>query len=150
MLNPLKPKYFPLYWDMAYAAAKQSVATRHQVGAVVVLPSGMISIGWNGMPANMENDCEFPHYTFERGHHLKTKPEVIHAERNAIDKMTRQGVPTEGAILFVTRSPCFECAKALHGLGLAAIYYAEPHDCTQGLLLLEKTGTPVFAKIPEI
>lgn len=146
MLNPLKPKYFPLYWRMAFAAAEESVATRHKVGAVVVLPSGMISIGWNGMPAKLENECEFPHYTLERGHHQKTKPEVIHAERNAIDKMTREGVSTNGAILFVTRSPCFECAKALHGLGLSAIYYAEPHDCLKGLALLEKTGTPVYAK----
>lgn len=137
MIDPFKPKYHDLYWKMAHAAAEQSVARRHKVGAILVTPTGMISVGWNAMPAGMDNDCEYWDETLDR---YKTKPEVIHAERNAIDKMTRQGVPTAGSVLFVTRSPCFECAKALHGLGLKAIHYDELHDCTQGFQLLQNAG----------
>lgn len=147
MLNPLKSKYHPLYWHMALSAAEQSVSTRHKVGAIVVTPTGMISVGWNGMPSGLNNECESTWVRCDEhpdGIRPKTNPEVIHAERNAIDKMTRQGVPTQGSILFVTRSPCFECAKALHGLGLKAIHYMEQHDCTAGLKLLKDTGTPVI------
>ena len=137
VLDPLKVKYFDLYWDIAYAAARQSLADRRKVGAAVVTPSGMISIGWNGMPAGFTNQCEVNN---------KTKPEVIHAERNAIDKMTRQGVSTYGSILFVTTSPCFECAKAIHGLGLKAVYYDEFYHCTSGIDLLKLSGVPTFQK----
>jgi dCMP deaminase len=131
---------------MVEAAAAQSVATRHKVGAIVVTPTGMISVGWNGMPAGMDNCCERSSvHTFDadgniNGLRPKTNPEVIHAERNAIDKMTRQGVPTTGSLLFVSRAPCFECAKALHGLGLAGILYQEDHDDMRGVELLRATG----------
>lgn len=143
MIDPYKEKYFPLYWDMVEAAAAQSVATRHQVGAIVVTPTGMISVGWNGMPAGLPNECESTMtrslYTGEE--RPKTNPEVIHAERNAIDKMTRQGVPTSGSVLFVSRAPCFECGKALHGLGLKYVLYQEDHDDMRGVELLRATGT---------
>ena len=149
MIQPLKHKYHQLYWDIAYAAAEQSVATRHKVGAVVVTPKGMISLGWNGMPAGLSNQCEDtvvydPILGEDRP---KTNQEVIHAERNAIDKMTRQGVPTAGAFLFITRSPCFECAKAIHGLGFAHIIYDEEHDCYEGVNLLRSTGNLVTQRM---
>jgi dCMP deaminase len=146
MINPHKTKYFPLYWSMVEAAAAQSVATRHKVGAVVVTPTGMLSIGWNGTPPGMPNDCENgpPVIDYENGGtRYKTNPEVIHAERNAIDKMTRQGVPTQGSVLFVSRAPCFECAKALHGLGLKAVFYLEEHDDMSGVEMLQKLGIKV-------
>lgn len=143
MIDPHKPKYHPLYWSMVEAAAAQSVATRHKVGAIVVTPTGMISVGWNGMPAGLGNNCEthmVPDEACLGKLRPKTNPEVIHAERNAIDKMTRQGVPTAGSVLFVSRAPCFECAKAIHGLGLAGIFYQEDHDDMRGVELLKKTG----------
>ena len=148
MIDPHKTKYHPLYWSMVQAAADQTVATRHQVGAIVVTPTGMISVGWNGMPSGMSNDCEGKPVMVheERKFRPKTKPEVIHAERNAIDKMTRQGVPTQGSILFVSRAPCFECAKAIHGLGLAGIFYEEDHDDMTGVDLLKRTGNYVCRK----
>jgi len=150
-INPHKPKYFPMYWQVVEAAANQSVATRHKVGAVVVTASGMLSIGFNGMPSGMDNCCEStlvwdevsPGVTQQRP---KTNPEVIHAERNAIDKMTREGVSTQGSILFVSRAPCFECAKAIHGLGLAGIFYEEDHDDMTGVDLLKRTGNYVCRK----
>jgi dCMP deaminase len=150
MINPHKTKYFPLYWSMVEAAAAQSVATRHKVGAIVVTPTGMISVGWNGTPAGMDNNCE-SHLVEDENNpgkvRWKTNPVTLHAERNAIDKMTRQGVPTQGSILFVSRAPCFECAKALHGLGLRAIYYREQHDDMRGVEMLRDTGTPVIQHV---
>ena len=138
MLNPHKFKYNELYWDIAYAASLQSVANRRKVGAVVVTPTGMMSIGWNGTPVGFSNGCEDA-----TG---KTIPEVIHAERNAIDKMTRQGVPVQGSLLFVTTAPCFECAKAIHGLGFQAVIYDETYHNKLGIELLEQAGVPVFAR----
>lgn len=143
MIDPHKEKYHDMYWDLAHQAAKQSVAELRKVGAILVTPTGMISPGWNGMPAGFENGCE---YWDEAGGGPVTKPEVIHAERNAIDKMTRQGIPTEGSLLFVTCAPCFECAKAIHGLGFKAIYYEAPYRCDAGLELLRRAGVPVIAR----
>lgn len=143
-LNPLKPKYHALYWEIAYAAAQQSVATRHQVGAVVVMPTGMISVGWNGMPAGLPNECESTYVRCDAhpdGVRPKTNPEVIHAEQNALDKMARQGVPTQGSVLFVTRAPCLQCAKSMVNLGLAAVVYDREHDDLSGVALLNNTGT---------
>lgn len=146
-IDPLKEKYWPLYWDMAYLAARQSVATRHQVGAVVVTPSGMISVGWNAMPAGMSNGCEKYQFVPEEGEYrMKTKPEVIHAERNAINKMTNQGISTQGAMLFVTRSPCPECCKAIYDLGFKTILFDELHDDTSGFRLLRKTGNLILKR----
>ena len=142
MQQPLKSKYHDLYWDMAYAASRQSVAKRLQVGCVIVTPSGLVAPGWNGMPASMDNCCEVEVYT-ETGVELMTKPELIHAERNAIDKLSRQGVAIEGSILFVTHSPCLECAKSIHGLGFAHIYYDFEYRDTAGIEFFRKMRIPV-------
>jgi dCMP deaminase len=144
-MNAHKDKYHDLYWDMAHSAAKQSQATRRKVGAVIVAPTGMISIGWNGMPAGFDNECEVTLQGGTTGHlrpTKETKPEVIHVERNAIDKMTNEGVPIKGSILFVTLSPCLECAKSIHGLGFKHIYYREAYRCTQGVDFLKKANVP--------
>lgn len=137
-INPHKPKYFDLYWDIAHSAAKQSVCTRRQVGACLVTPTGMISIGWNGTPPGLPNVCEDAQGA--------SQPYVIHAERNAIDKMTRQGISTYGSILFVTTAPCYHCALAIHGLGLKTVYYDESYRYEDGVDLLISTGTPVYRK----
>lgn len=142
MINPHKPKYFNLYWQIAEAAAQQSTAIRSKVGAVIVAPTGMLSIGFNGTPSGFDNTCEHENSTGS----LTTKSEVIHAERNAIDKMTRQGVSTEGSLLFVTMSPCFECAKSLIGLGFAGIYYDTTYRDTAGLQLLHRAKAPVYQR----
>ena len=146
-LNPHKPKFDPFYWAIVEAAAAQSVATRHKVGALVVTPSGMMSSGWNGKPVGMDNACETTLVEDEDNPgkvRWKTDPSVLHAEVNAIMKMTREGVSTKGSVLFVSRAPCFECAKALHGLGLKTVYYMENHDDMRGVDLLRNTGTPVI------
>ena len=149
MIFPHLKKYFPLYWEIANTAAKQSVCTRHKVGAVVVTPVGMISVGFNGTPSGYHtNECETDEWVnnnapLQRSRRRKTDPAVIHAERNAIDKMTRQGVSTHGCLLFVTRAPCFECSKAICGLGFSRIYYQNLHDDMSGIDLLQKLGIHV-------
>jgi len=137
MLYPQRNKYHALYWDIAIAASQSSEARKAKVGAVIVTATGMFSVGWNGMPSGMDNDCE---YYNEELICWKTKSEVIHAERNALDKMARQGVPAEGSIIFVTRAPCIQCAKSILGLGLKAVYYLEPHSDMSGVRLLENVG----------
>ena len=152
MIDPHKTKYHPLYWSMVEAAAAQSVATRAQVGAIVVTPTGMISVGWNGSPPGLDNECEYTHrpngsndQTFRK----KTKPETIHAERNALDKMARQGVPVAGSVLFVSHAPCIECAKSIHGLGFRAVYYRQPYKNDDGVKLLEAIGVPIHQVFKE-
>ena len=148
-LDPHKLKYHGMYWEMVASAARQSVSLRHKVGAVLVTSTGMVSIGWNGMPPGLPNTCEstlVPDVSSPTGYRPKTNPEVLHAERNAIDKMTRQGVPAEGAVLFVTRAPCIECAKTLCTLGLKEIWYDEKHDDMRGVKLLRTMGVPVHQR----
>ena len=137
MLDPHKSKFHMLYWDIAIAASNCSVAKKAKVGAAVVTATGMISVGYNGMPAGMDNDCE---YYDKKLQCWKTKPEVIHAERNALDKMARQGVSAEGSIIFVTRVPCIQCAKSILGLGIKAVYYLDSHRDMSGAELLKRSG----------
>ena len=135
MYDPLKEKYHQLYWDIAYDAAKQSVSTKRKVGAIIVTPSGMLSVGWNGTPAGFDNACEDDNNF--------TKPEVIHAERNALDKMHQQGVSVHGSILFVTCMPCLECAKAIHNTGLRAVHY-DQQKRNNGLAFLRGAGIKCY------
>lgn len=146
-MNPLLPKYDELYMGTAIWAAQRSTSTVKKVGAVLVLPSGMLSLGWNGTPAGFDNCCEdhsqtkVDELTGEIRH--PTKPEVIHAERNAIDKLTRQGVSTYGAVLYVTLAPCFECAKAMVNLGIEKVVYLDEYKSRKGKVLLRKAGIKV-------
>ncbi len=145
-LNPQKKKYHKFYMSLAEMAAKQSVAVRRKVGAVLVLPTGLISTGWNGMPAGMDNCCE---YYCEKTNHkhlpnLETKPEVVHAEMNALDKLTQQGISAEGAILFVTTVPCINCAEELLKTGIKAVYYKDVQASSAGPDKLNDNGVPTF------
>jgi dCMP deaminase len=148
-LEPLKVKYHSFYWEIVAAAARQTTAKRHQVGSLIITPSGMLSPGWNGMPSGMTNECEstwVPQDSPLRGMRPKTNPEVIHSERNAIDKMTREGVSTKGAMLLISRAPCFECAKAIQGLGFYQVIYLEDHDDMTGVYLLNNLGIPCCSR----
>jgi dCMP deaminase len=142
-MNPLRPKYYEFYQKLAEEAAKQSVAYK-RVGAVIVTSSGLISPGWNGTPTGFDNSCEM--FAGARG--LKTKPEVIHAERNAIDKMTIEGTSTRNAILFTTTAPCMECAKSIHAVGIAEVFYRDKYKNDDGLDFLKDAGVPVTQYLP--
>lgn len=119
MLDPLKDKYHQLYKDMAVRASQESYAKRKQVGAVILSKTGLIALGWNALPSGYVHNCELEDGTID--------PLVTHAEMNCLYKLAKEGVPTDGSILFVTLSPCLNCAKALAGVGVSAVYYKDHH-----------------------
>ena len=151
-VNPHKSKYFDLYMDLAIRASEQSVATRRQVGAVIVTSAGVIAIGWNGTAPGFDNVCEYLIDVADTRELLPlgmTKPEVIHAERNALDKLSRQGISPEGSILFVTTAPCIECAKSIAAVGIDKVVYLDTYKTADGIDFLKKSGVDVQKSIKE-
>ena len=131
----MKPKFIEAYMDVAERFAQLSSAQRLQVGAIVVKDDRIISIGYNGMPSGWDNCCEEDN---------KTKPEVIHAESNAISKLARGNESGLGATMFVTHQPCIDCAKLIYQSGIATVYYKNAYRSTQGLDFLNKSGVEVI------
>ena len=118
------------YMRMARIWAENSYCQRRQVGALIVKDKMIISDGYNGTPAGFENVCED-----ERG---ITKPYVLHAEANAITKIARSGNSSEGATMYVTASPCIECAKLIIQAGIKRVVYGEKYRLEDGLELLKR------------
>ena len=123
----------------AQTFAKLSSATRLKVGAIVVKDDRIVSIGYNGMPAGWSNICED---ILEDGT-LKTKSEVLHAESNAIAKLAKSNESGDNADLFVTHSPCIECAKLIHQSGIRSVFYNDEYRDTAGIEFLKKSGVMV-------
>ena len=123
------------YLRMARIWAENSYCKRRQVGALVVKDKMIISDGYNGTPSGCENICED-----ESG---VTKPYVLHAEANAITKLARSGNNSEGSTLYVTASPCIECAKLIIQAGIRRVVYAEKYRLTDGVDLLTRAGVEV-------
>lgn len=123
------------YIRMAKIWAENSYCKRRQVGALLVKNKTIISDGYNGTPTGFENVCED-----ETGH---TYPYVLHAEANAITKIARSGNNSEGATLYVTTSPCIECAKLIIQAGITRVVYSEHYRLTDGLDLLKAAGITV-------
>jgi dCMP deaminase len=117
---------------MATIWAENSYCKRRQVGAIIVKDKMIISDGYNGTPAGFENVCED-----ENG---VTKPYVLHAEANAISKVARSNNSSDGATLYVTASPCLECAKLIIQAGVKRVVYNELYRIIDGLELLERAG----------
>lgn len=120
------------YLQMAKIWAQNSYCKRRQVGALLVSGKMIISDGFNGTPAGFENICEDQHYV--------TKPYVLHAEANAITKVAKSNNSSEGSTLYVTTSPCLECAKLIIQSGIRRVVYSDRYHNTDGLDLLEKAG----------
>lgn len=118
--------------------AELSHAKRLHVGAIVVKEDRIISIGYNGMPAGWDNNCED---TVDNK--LKTKPEVLHAETNAIAKLARSSDSGLGADLFVTHSPCLDCAKLIYQSGIKRVWYGAEYRSSDGPEFLRKSGIQV-------
>jgi dCMP deaminase len=131
-------KYQKLYMDMALRVAEMSYATRLKVGCIIVTERDNISYGWNGMPSGWDNECE---YLFEGV--LKTKPEVLHAEANALMKLVRSSISSENAVIYVTHAPCIECAKLIWQAGISYVYYKDVYRSEDGLIFLSKCGIVV-------
>jgi dCMP deaminase len=142
----MKQKFIEAYMDVAERFAQLSSAVRLQVGAIVVKDDRIISIGYNGMPAGWDNACEevVPPNEWVEFEQLKTKPEVIHAESNAISKLARGTESGLGATMFVTHQPCIDCAKLIYQSGIATVYYKNEYRSTQGLEFLNKSGVEVI------
>lgn len=124
--------------ETAKIFAELSHAKRLHVGAIVVKEDRIISIGYNGMPAGWDNNCEDT-VTGE----LKTKPEVLHAETNAIAKLARSSDSGLGADLFVTHSPCLDCAKLIYQSGIKRVWYGAEYRSSDGPEFLRKSGIQV-------
>ncbi len=140
----MKQKFIDLYMDWANRVAQLSYARRLNVGAVIVKDDTVISYGYNGMPAGWDNDCE--DQTYEKdGFHimLKTKPEVLHAESNAIAKLARSNNSGLDADIFITHSPCIECAKLIYQSGIRNVFYRENYRDNTGIDFLQKSGVNV-------
>jgi dCMP deaminase len=145
----MKQKWVDAFMDTAERFAQLSSAIRLKVGAVVVKDNRIISIGYNGMPAGWTNDCENlvrieddEHGRYE----YKTKPEVIHAEANAILKLARDGESGNGASLFCTHAPCIDCAKLIYGAGISSLYYCNAYRDDSGIDFLNKCNINVFSR----
>ena len=142
----MKQKFIDLYMDWSQRVAQLSYARRLNVGAVVVKDDTVISYGYNGMPASWDNDCEYEVIVEDDDDYiteLKTKPEVLHAESNAIAKLARSNNSGLDADIFITHSPCIECAKLIYQSGIRRVFYGENYRDNAGIDFLEKSGVTV-------
>lgn len=124
-----------LYMRMARVWAENSYCVRRQVGALLVKNQMIISDGYNGTPSGFENVCEDENNT--------SKPYVLHAEANALTKVARSNNSSDGATLYVTASPCIECAKLIIQSGIRRVVYGEMYRLTDGLDLLHRAGIEI-------
>lgn len=118
------------YLQMALIWSENSYCVRRKVGALLVKDKMIISDGYNGTPAGFENVCE--------DENCETKPYVLHAEANAITKVAKSGNSSDGATLYVTASPCIECAKLIIQSGISRVVYSEAYRNSDGIELLQR------------
>jgi dCMP deaminase len=167
----MKQKLLNAYMKTAETFAECSTAIRLHVGAIVVKEDRIISIGYNGMPSGWDNDCEYKDYMsgadswlspdviyeqwpfeeedinpdlgYARRYALKTKPEVLHAETNAIAKLAKSNESGTGASMFITHAPCLDCAKLVYQSGINTVYYRNSYRNEIGIQFLKKAGVTI-------
>ena len=158
----MKNKFISAYMDVAERFAKLSSARRLHVGAIVVKDDRIISIGYNGMPAGWDNDCENTVFVLheevmgtdmvslgytqtDKGNwtKLKTKPEVLHAETNAIAKLAKSTESGIDADMFITHAPCLDCAKLIYQSGIRSVFYRDAYRSEDGIQFLKRSGVTV-------
>ena len=146
----MKQKLIDAYMKTAEVFAELSTARRLHVGAIIVKDDRIISIGYNGMPSGWDNNCEDESVELYSGYEgaihrtvLKTKPEVLHAETNAIAKLAKSTESGSGATLFVTHAPCLDCAKLVYQSGINSVYYRNSYRSEDGIHFLEKCNVKV-------
>lgn len=139
----MKPKYIQSYMATAEIFAEHSSAVRLHVGAVIVKDDRIISIGYNGMPSGWDNNCEYEIHQPIGRVDLVTKPEVLHAETNAIAKLAKSTESGDGASMFITHAPCVDCAKLVYQSGISSVYYRNSYRDENGIKFLEKAGVKV-------
>ena len=155
----MKEKFIEAYMKTAEVFAELSSARRLHVGAIVVKDDRIISIGYNGMPSGWDNNCEDKTYCDDGDwseqqlpktenlpwlrYKLVTKPEVLHAETNAIAKLAKSTESGMDATLFVTHAPCLDCAKLVYQSGINNVFYRNSYRSDDGLQFLRKAGVQV-------
>ena len=166
----MKPKFIDYFMKVAELTATLSYAKRLQVGAVIVKDNRILSYGYNGMPTGWDNECEYKDYMSgdaggwldpedieerwpykeydpsvqsNRRYRLVTKDEVLHAESNAIAKVSGSTESSEDATLFVTTAPCIHCAKMIFQSGIKNVFYRDAYRDTAGIDFLSKGGVGV-------
>jgi len=149
----MKEKLVNAYMKTAETFAELSHARRLHVGAIIVKDDRIISIGYNGMPSGWDNNCEDELVVeAEIGEDiiLKTKPEVLHAETNAIAKLAKSNESGMGASMFITHAPCLDCAKLIYQSGISSVLYRNAYRDISGITFLEKSGIEVVQIKKEI
>jgi len=161
----MKEKMKTAYMKAAQIFSELSHARRLHVGAIIVKDDRIVSIGYNGMPAGWDNDCEYKDYMDgeaggwlnpdeieERWQYLeedgtryalKTKPEVLHAETNAIAKLAKSTESGSDASMFITHSPCLDCAKLIFQSGISNVFYRNSYRSEDGIQFLKQSGVKV-------
>lgn len=127
-INPNK-----VYMKIAYEIAQMSYANRKKVGAILVKDNSILCYGYNGTVSGFDNNCEIDNVTV---------PEVIHAEGNCIAKVAKSTSSCEGAVLYVTLSPCYECSKLIIQSGISKVYFHEFYRNINGIDFLNKMNVP--------
>jgi dCMP deaminase len=155
----VKQKFIEAYMKTAETFASLSSAVRLHVGAIIVKDDRIISIGYNGMPSGWDNTCEDKIYCDDGDwseqqlpktenlpwlrYKLVTKPEVLHAETNAIAKLAKSTESGVDAVLFVTHAPCLDCAKLVYQSGINSVYYRNSYRNEEGIKFLSKAGVQI-------
>lgn len=153
----MKKKFVDAFIETAEIFSKLSTATKLKVGCVIVKNEKIISIGYNGTPSGWDNNCENRIYNLsgendddyplldEEGkrYRLETKPEVIHAEMNALMKLARTYESGEDSTMFITHAPCINCAKCIFQTGIKKIYYRNSYRSNDGLDFLDKCSVEI-------
>jgi dCMP deaminase len=139
----MKQKFIDAHMKVAETYAQLSSAKRLQVGAVIVKNDTIIGIGYNGMPSGWDNQCEEKIWDKTGDYTLKTKDEVIHAESNAICKISKSTNSSQDADMFVTHAPCIHCAKLIFQSGIRKVFYRDEYRDDGGLKFLEKCGVKI-------
>jgi dCMP deaminase len=159
----MKEKYVKAHMKAASVYAELSTAQRLQVGCVIVKDNTIIGIGYNGMPSGWNNMCEEVEFIFKDECHytnewliengftetahgwtrLRSKAEVLHAESNAIAKVSRSTNSSDGASMFITHAPCLECAKMIYQSGIKEVYYKHDYRSSAGINFLKQCEVKV-------
>lgn len=166
----MKQKFIDYFMDVAERTSQLSYAIRLKVGAIIVKDDRIISIGYNGMPGGWNNTCEdivwddqgasawldpeefkqkYPYKIYNEEAQglvpcgLKTKPEVLHAESNAIAKLAKSSQSGSDASIFITHAPCLDCAKLIYQTGISSVYYRNSYRDVAGVEFLNKSGVNV-------
>ena len=139
----MKQKFVDAFMDVAERFSQLSSARRLKVGAIIVKDDRIISIGYNGMPPGWDNNCENEINIFPQMKELKTKPEVIHAEANAIAKLAKGSESGNNSTMFLTCAPCLDCAKQIFTAGISKVYYRDSYRDDKGVVFLQQCGVEV-------